>query len=127
VRFDIPKVVQMTHWMCDICEVVTDDNTGCCGSRPIMQCTICGNEVCDECRNSYDYFHWWGDHPDRIIYCKCCSTIKEKHINAIKAAKGKFLNDDDEDEITYLDTVDEIIKQWVLEINNRREHEAQTD
>jgi hypothetical protein len=119
VRFDLPKVIQVAHWMCDICESVTDSNTGCCGGVPITKCTICGNDVCYKCRKCYEYFNWWGDHPDRIIYCVCCGMIGDKYIDTIKTAKNKFLADDC-GEIEYLDTVDEIIKQWKTEIANRR-------
>jgi hypothetical protein len=54
------------------CTKSVEDNIGCCGHRPIMDCNFCGKDVCTQhCVLDYDT----GDYP---ILCTCEDPECEK-------------------------------------------------
>lgn len=66
----IPK--EITTYTCDICGVSTENNKGCCGTRFIMECDLCDNDCCRDCRKFFTEDYSGDDYPDGIMACKNC-------------------------------------------------------
>ncbi len=61
---------EVTTWKCDFCDFQTDDNRGCCGSAPIMQCSFCGKDACRNHREAF-FENYSDDYPD-FYACEDC-------------------------------------------------------
>lgn len=67
----------ITTYKCDLCDFSTTNNKGCCGSAPIMKCTICKKDVC---RNHREFFteDFISDYPHGFYTCFDCEpTARE--------------------------------------------------
>lgn len=65
----VPK--EITTYTCDICDWSTENNSGCCGSSPIMQCELCEKDCCRDHRESFFEDPWSQDYPN-ITVCSDC-------------------------------------------------------
>ena len=45
---DVMVKKTITKWHCDFCDYTTTNNKGMCGVHPVMQCSICENDMCRE-------------------------------------------------------------------------------
>lgn len=67
----VEKVI--TTSTCDFCNFKTEDNSGCCGYRPIMQCDFCKKDMCSKHRRELaedDY----ADYYQKLLYCDECAV-----------------------------------------------------
>ncbi len=62
------KIIKV--WYCDFCDFHIQNNRGCCGVSPIMECVICGKHVCNDHRNHYNEDDF-NDYDDAIVCDKC--------------------------------------------------------
>lgn len=65
----VEKVIT-TH-KCDYCDYSTENNTGCCGWRPVMKCHLCSKDCC---RDHVEYFE---EVPCDYPYLVVCEGCKE--------------------------------------------------
>ena len=65
----------VTTYKCDFCDRHTKDNSGCCGSRPIMQCSLCKKDMCSSHREWYQEDSS-SDYYDAIICPDCNPAFK---------------------------------------------------
>ena len=66
----------ITTYTCDVCGYSTENNRGCCGSAPIMQCQLCKDDVCRTCRECFEE-NPCGDYCDVIVCTNCEPKFKE--------------------------------------------------
>ena len=64
------KLVKTYH--CDFCNYHIQNNKGCCGVSPIMECGCCTKHVCGSHRNHYQE-DGSSDYDD-IVVCDSCNT-----------------------------------------------------
>ena len=69
---------KITTYKCDFCDFSTENNRGCCGTAPIMPCSICDKDACREHR---DFFTEdpYEDYPYGFYACKDCEPLARKN------------------------------------------------
>ena len=66
----------------------------------IARCSMCGIEVCSDCRTVLGSFHCEHEwHTSESVYCRDCMNIGRDHIKLIDEAEAKF-NDFAEEEMS---------------------------
>lgn len=80
------RIIKVTMWKCDLCDFQIEDNRGCCGTAPIMQCRMCGKHACREHRAFFTE-EQWADYPHGFYACsECEEEAREAWDNAVEEA-----------------------------------------
>lgn len=79
---------QVTTYKCDLCDYSIENNSGCCGSAPIMQCSLCRQDCCRDCRTAM-WEHDWNDYPDMMI-CNGCQPKGQQAWDIAQQIAGRY-------------------------------------
>lgn len=80
---------KITTFKCDFCDFSTKSNKGCCGVRPIMECSICNKDICYEHRDFLTEDHW-SDYPSGLYICPDCEPIAKQAWGWAQEYAGRY-------------------------------------